>query len=188
MSDKNNMFNKNGVINGTYYCNIKEDNILNDRLFARNVPTTPLPPQFSMRPASTKYSIMPIVDPRSTEQLEPIKQYPTYNSATMFNPGNAMSPWSGFATNIDVYSRLRNQGQALQHCEQRDYIPSSSSDLYESIIPVEQNIQSHPLLFKEEKFAPSNKAIYKMGDQVFGNHTRQDLKNVTTLCPDNKLQ
>ena len=175
-------FGPNGVVEGSYICNVAESDVLNKRLFERNLPSAPLQPQFSMRGASTRYSIMPIVDPRPASQLVPVKRYPTYNPATTFNPGDAQAPWSGFATNIDVLSKLRNQGQALQHCDQRDYIPSSESDMYESIIPVTQDQQTHKLLFQADKFAQTNHAIYGMGGSVFQNHTRQDLKNATSIC------
>ena len=180
-----NHFNQNGVINGVFYCNIKEDNILNERISKRNMPSQPLQPQYSMRPASTKYSIMPIVDPRVTNHTVQMQSYPTYNVGETFNPGNAQAPWSGFATNIDTFSELRNQGVALQHCNQREYVPSSNSDLYESVIPVSQSIQTHPLLFKEEQFAPVNENPYNMGQKVFANHTRQDVKNITNFCHKN---
>ena len=175
-------YNENGIVEGAYICNQGYSEEINHRLYERNLPSAPLQPQFSMRAASTRYSIMPIVDPRPSSQLVPVKTYPTYNTATTFNPGDAQAPWSGFASNIDVFSKLRNQGQGLQHCPQRDYIPSSQSDMYESIIPVTQNQQTHPLLFKEESFAKVTAPIHRMSALPFQNHTRQDLKNNNQLC------
>lgn len=180
--DQSIRYNEHGVVEGAYICNQASSEEINNRLFERNLPSAPLQPQFSMRAASTRYSIMPIVDPRPGEQLVPVKAYPTYNTATTFNPGDAQAPWSGFASNIDVYSKLRNQGQGLQHCPQRDYIPSSKSDMYESIIPVTQNQQTHPLLFREESFSKAPAPIHGMSGLPFQNHTRQDLKNNKGLC------
>ena len=37
---------------------------MNAEIFRRNVPSSSLQPYLSVRPASTKYSIMPVVDPR----------------------------------------------------------------------------------------------------------------------------
>ena len=181
-SQNKHQFNQNGVVNGTYFCNINEDTILSNRIAERNLPSAPLQPQIGMRPASTKYSIMPIVDPRTTSQLIPLKNYPNYNLATTFNPGNAVGPWSGFASNIDTYSKLRNQGVALQSADQGKYIPSSSSDLYETLIPVTDNQQNHPLLFKNETYNSPNRNIYNMGKKIFSNDTRQDVKNIRNYC------
>ena len=75
-----------GVVNGAYICNISRDAEFSERLAARNIPDGNLPPQFSMRPASTKYSIMPIVDPRSPSALTPLKPEAEFNVDNMFNP------------------------------------------------------------------------------------------------------
>ena len=177
------VFNTNGVLKeGGYVCNIEKDMILSNRIYDRNVPSAPLAPQFSMRPASTKYSYFPVVDPRPPAQLVPIETYPTYSVKDVFNPGDAQAPWSGFASNIDKESTLRNQFFALQHCDQKDYVPSTKSDMYESIIPVVPDKQNHPLLFKQEKFNKFDANPYGTGKSMFYNHTRQELKNVKK-CP-----
>ena len=179
----NNPFNANGVLEKAFYrCNVNEDVELSTRIYDRNIPSQPLAPQFSMRPASTKYSFFPIVDPRTPAQLEPIKPHPTYSVGQVFNPGTAQAPWSGFASNIDTESTLRSQFFALQHCDQRDYVPSTASDLYESVVPVTQDVQNHPLLFKQEKFDGFNADPHGTAGGVFGNHTRQEVKNIKT-CP-----
>jgi hypothetical protein len=79
-----------------------------------------------------------------------------YNPEYVFNPGNAVAPWSGYATAVNVESTLRNQFFALQKCGQSEYVPSSKSDLYNVRIDSRQIEQTHPLLFKTEKFAPMN--------------------------------
>ena len=56
----------------------------------------------------TKYSYFPIVDPRRKLNT-PLQQMPVFNPHTTFNPGNTQSPWSGFASNINIESELRNQ-------------------------------------------------------------------------------
>ena len=183
MSHPGMQFNSKGVVDGVYFCNIAQDDVLNQRLMQRNVPSVPLQPQFSMRGVSTKYSLMPIVDPRPAAQLVPPPSYPTYNPETMFNPGDTMSPWSGFAANVDVYSKLRNQGQALQRAGQSVYVPSSSSDMYESVIPVTQNVQTHGLLFKQDKLATAPTRLSGLSTKHFANHTRQDLKAASGMCP-----
>ena len=179
----NQVFNPNGVLKeGGYVCNIEKDVELSNRIYDRNIPSAPLAPQFSMRAASTKYSYFPVVDPRPPAQLVPIKAYPRYNVGEVFNPGNAQAPWSGYATSVDKESSLRNQFFALQHCDQRYYVPSTKSDMYESIVPVVPNKQNHPLLFKQEQFSKFNANPYGTGKSLFYNHTRQDIKNVKQ-CP-----
>jgi hypothetical protein len=175
----NQSFNSNGVLQeGCYYCNIESDVELSNKIYERNVPSRPLAPQFSMRSVPTKYSHFPIVDPRPPAQLVPIKPHPTYNVETVFNPGTAQAPWSGFATSIDRESSLRNQFFALQKCDQREYVPSTASDMFESVIPVIQNTQTHPLLFKQEQFDKFDANPYGTGKKFFDNHTRQEIKNV----------
>ena len=81
---------------------------MNAEIFRRNVPSSSLQPYLSVRPASTKYSIMPVVDPRRQLHV-PLRIDPTYNMAHTFNPGNATAPWSGYASNVNVESELKNQ-------------------------------------------------------------------------------
>jgi hypothetical protein len=97
-----------GVVNKLYICNQERSRQLSDRISIRNVPSAPLQPQYSMRPVLTKYSIMPILDQRATPTV-PIGEYPTFNPEVVFNPGNAQAPWSGFSSNINTESILRNQ-------------------------------------------------------------------------------
>ena len=52
----------------------------------------------------------------------PIKCEPIFNPANTFNPGTANAPWSGFSTNINTESQLRNQFFALQRNDQAEYI------------------------------------------------------------------
>jgi hypothetical protein len=101
----------------------------NQRIYDRNIPSQVLQPYIDARPVTTKYSYFPIVDPRKSINI-PLQQMPTYNVSQVFNPGNTQSPWSGFATNINTESELRNQIYALQKCSQATYVPGSSSDLY----------------------------------------------------------
>lgn len=176
------MFNENGVINGVYYCNEKRSKELSERAFARNLSSRPLQPQFSLRPVSTKYTLMPIVDQRK-EATVPLHSYETYNVRDTFNPGDAQGPWSGFASNVNDESKLRNQFFALQECEQPNYVPSSDSDLYKVTIDSKPIKQNHPLLFEKFEFEPEDKNPYNLGKKVFYNATRQEIKEVT---PRNK--
>jgi hypothetical protein len=142
-----------------------------------------LQPYLSVRPVMTKYSIMPIVDPRAPIKT-PLVQQPVYNTNEVFNPGNAQAPWSGFATNINTESELRNQIYALQSCSQSVYVPSSNSDLYKfNFKNNSSNVQQpFPGLFQNEHFNSFNPNPENIGQGLFQNCTRQQLKELT---PDN---
>lgn len=166
-----------GVPNGGAYCQQDRTEELSRRMYARNIPSAPLQPQLDARPVLSKYTIMPILDQRKPATV-PLSNYPVYNPAHVFNPGSAVAPWSGYATAVNVESTLRNQFFALQKCEQSEYVPSSKSDLYNVRIDSRQIPQTHPLLFKTEKFAPMNPDCFHLANQVFNNSTRTEIKNV----------
>ena len=151
----------------------------NTRIYDRNLPSQMLQPYISVRPVMTKYSYMPIVDPRKELSVK-LQQMPTYNVEKVFNPGNTTSPWSGYASNVNLESSLRNQVFALQKCSQAVYVPNSNSDMYVNSFQNVSNkpmVQPHSLLFQEEQFCsfdpnPNNKVV---GAGIFNNSTRTQL-------------
>jgi hypothetical protein len=152
----------------------------NTRIYNRNIPSQPLQPYLDARPVLTKYSIMPIVDPRAQINI-PLIQRATYTSETVFSPGN-VGPWSGYASNVNHESELHNQIFALQSCSQSTYIPSSKSNLYEvSWKNQTQLSQPFPNLFKTENFSPTctNSETNKIGYALFNNSTRHQLKDLS---------
>ena len=166
-----------GVPKSVAYCQQERTEELSSRMRDRNIPSAPLQPQLGARPVMTKYATMPILDQRK-EATVPIVHYPVYNPEHVFNPGSAVAPWSGYATAVNVESTLRNQFFALQKCEQSEYVPSSKSDLYNVRIDSRQIPQTHPLLFKTEKFDPINPDCFNLANRVFNNSTRTEIKNV----------
>ena len=152
---------------------------LNQRIAFRNVPSGQLQPQYDMRSQSTKYAKLAIVDRREDHSV-PIQVVPTYDIAQTFNPGNAQGPWSGFATNINNESRLRNQFFALQKgAGQSCYIPSNESDLYKNMkIPQTPTQQQFPYLFTQETFEEFNPCPKELGINFFENFTRQQIKEL----------
>ena len=171
------MSKNNGVVNGVYYCQQERTEQLSQRMFMRNIPSCPLQPQFSIRPVSTKYDCMSVVDRRPKPRVDIVKR-PTYNLKNNFNPGNAQAPWSGFASHINDESRLRNQFFALQKCEQSEFVPSSKSDLYQTKIDYKPIKQTHPLLFERQDFEDFNPNVHNLGNEFFNNSTRSQLKNL----------
>jgi len=164
-----------------YNPNVAEiHNQTNMRIYNRNIPTQNLQPYLDVRPVMTKYSYLPIVDPRKELNVN-LQQNPTFNPYTTFNPGNTKSPWSGFASNINTETELRNQIYALQKCSKSVYVPCSKSDLYNHTINPTSVPQSHSLLFKTENFKdfnpnPDNKNV---GTSIFMNSTRVQIKDIT---------
>jgi len=152
----------------------------NRKIYDRNIPSQMLQPYLDVRPVMTKYSYFPIVDPR--RQLDvPLQQLPTYNVHKVFNPGNTTSPWSGFASNINKESELRNQIYAYQKCSQSVYVPNSNSDLYNYKFHSTKQPNPHELLFKKETFASfnPNQQPEILGSQIFLNNTRSQVKDMT---------
>lgn len=156
------------------------------RSYLRNIPSQPLQPYLDARPVQTKYSLLPVVDPRK-DISTPLKQEATYSPDKIYNPGNDRGPWSGYASNINDESDLRNQIFALQSCSQAAYVPSSKSSLYQ-VNWQNNNNQQQPFagLFQKEQFAPINPNPNpdKIGFSLFNNATRQQVKDLTkeTKC------
>ena len=152
---------------------------LNERISYRNMPSSQLQPQFDIRPLSSKYAKMPIVD-RHVNHTVPINVIPTYDIETTFNPGTAQAPWSGFATNINNESRLRNQFFALQNGGgQSCYIPANNSELYNPPIQAATpDQQPFPGLFMKQPFEEFNGCPKGLGLSFFENCTRQQIKEL----------
>ena len=153
---------------------------INERMSYRNLPSNPLQPQFDIRPLSSKYAKLPIVDRHENHRV-PIQVMPTYDIGSTFNPGNAQAPWSGFASNINNESRLRNQFFALQNgAGQSCYIPANNSDLYNkfNLSPPEAPQQPFPALFLPTVFEEFNPCPSGMGGSFFENCTRQQVKEI----------
>ena len=150
---------------------------MNTRTYDRNIPSHMLQPYLSVRPVDTKYTVMPIVDPRTPIKTQLVQQ-PIYNTSQVFNPGNTTSPWSGYATNVNVESELRNQIYALQSCSQAVYVPSSNSDLYSHSFKTTTTAPNQPFpgLFQKNYFNSFNPNPDNIGQGIFQNCTRQQLK------------
>jgi hypothetical protein len=170
------MMDNKGIYEGVYYCNLNRNEELNKRISNRNIPSGYLEAKFSPRPVSTKYSLLPVVDQYKKANVPIITTAP-YNVGQIFNPGNDQAPWSGFATNIDVESILRNEVFALQRADQAAYIPSSNSDLYKVEVQGQPIQQPFPGLFANPVLAPFNPNQLGLGGDIFNNSTRQQLKD-----------
>ena len=151
----------------------------NVEIYGRNIPSHNLQPYINVRPVMTKYSKLPIVDPRK-ELYSKLNELPVYNVGSTFNPGTSKSPWSGFSSNINLESELRNQIFALQKCSKSVYVPKSTSNLYKSDMRQENYAGVHKNLFVKEEFNrfDPNLDSDKIGFSLFNNATRQQLKSL----------
>ena len=155
----------------------------NHRIYNRNIPSQPLQAYLNVRPVMTKYSILPIVDPRAPSSV-PMINFPTYSSEQTFNPGNTVSPWSGYASNVNIESQLRNQLYPINKCNDDVYVPSSNSDLYQFSFKSHSNVkQEFEGLFHNEIFNQFNPNPNNLSQNPFNNSTRVDIKNLSkTNC------
>ena len=166
-----------GVIKG---CCIKDDHRvenLNKRISDRNIPSAELPPSYSIRPVSTKYATMPILDQRKQATI-PANNCQSFSVGTTFNPGNAQAPWVGYASKVHTESALRNQFFALQSADQGVYVPSSNSDLYKVEVSSRPMNQPFPGLFKTQSFEPFDPNPDNLGNQLFQNSTRAQRNDI----------
>lgn len=147
--------------------------ITNARTNSRLIPSHPLQPYLSVAPVQTKFTILPVVDPRKKINVS-LTQEGTYFPDKMFNPGNNVGPWSGFASSVNTESMLRNQIYALQKASQAVYVPSSHSDLYEHSFNTQKTMQPHDPLFHVFVPTQTHQVPLKdlMGDGLFNNSTR----------------
>lgn len=169
-----------GVINGMYKCNNGRVDEINNRIYDRNIPSTTLEPQYSIIPVATKYGYMQVLDQYKKTTI-PLNKYTPYSTKAIFNPGNAKAPWNGFSNNVNVESSLRNQFFALQKCEQSEFVPKSTSDLYQTKIDFKAQKQSHLLLFETPDLEPFNPNVQNIGNNLFNNHTRYQLKDSSCI-------
>jgi hypothetical protein len=164
----------------SHICNSQIHEETNKRIYDRNIPSQLLQPYVDVRPVMTKYSYFPIVDPRKEVNVK-MEQLPVYNVHKVFNPGNTQSPWSGFASNINQESELRNQIYALQKCSQAVYVPNSKSDLYTYNFQTKTQQDPHYLLNQNESFSSFNPNPDPsiVGAGIFMNSTRVQVKEMT---------
>ena len=118
---------ENQTNNSVLISNKDQANELNQRIYARNLPLGNLDILYNFRPQQTKYRYFPILD--RNQSIINKKNIP-FNTTTMFNAGNDMGPWSGYISNINDESILRNQINPLQRNPRTTYVPNKNSELY----------------------------------------------------------
>ena len=157
----------------------EKNDLINNNIYTRNIPSAEIKMHFSPRSVSTKYSHLPILDHKS-EATVSLKNNEDY-SENIFFPGNRKPHYCGFASNVDSESTLRNQFFALQKSDQAQWFPSTNSDLYKHEVNFTNNniALDSSLLFNQEVFDDFNPNISNnIGHNIFDNSTRVQLKNI----------
>jgi hypothetical protein len=168
-----------GVVNGAYSNHHDRLTEINTRIYERVIPSTALRPAYNVRPISSKYAMMPILESRPTPTVA-APFYQNFSTESVFNPGNAKAPWRGWAEKVNLESSLRNQFFALQRNDRAEYVPNSSSDLYQVTIDTREIEQPNPYLFDNgaTNFAPMNPNPNDLGRLTFDNSTRYQLRTL----------
>ena len=168
-----------GVTNGAYSNHHDRLGEINSRISERNIPSAALRPSFNVRPISSKYATMPILETRPAPTVG-LQSYQQFSTEAVFNPGNAKAPWRGWAERVNVESSLRNQYFALQRSDRAVYVPNSDSDLYKVSIFARDVEQPNPYLFDNgaTNFASMNPNPHNLGKLTFDNSTRFQLRTL----------
>ena len=149
------------------------DNTMNDNIYKRNLPSKTLESNFSNIPLGTRYTKYLINNNYNFKLTNEM----VYDSETTFFPGTSKPHFSGFSTNVDKESILRNQIYPLMKSDLHLWAPSSSSILYNETENVDKKLDS--LLFKKDTFNQFNPNYNNnIGKDLFNNSTRVQLKNL----------
>ena len=167
--------------------NVTEEELQNNKIYSRNIPSFFLQPNIDFRPVSTKFSYFQFMDEQPKSNVN-INKLPNYNPEKIFFPGDRKPHFSYFSMNVDKETSLRNQFMALQSCDQAVYVPNSNSDLYNSL---SNTISSTNIEYKEpqfytlndtEKYSSNHKTslLNNQNNQLFNNNTRLNNYNMNT--------
>ena len=140
----------------------------NHELAKRNIPSHPIEPYLSFHPVQTKYQILPIFNIRNDSGTQFQKPYETI-----------LTPPSR-SYHVNTESELRNQLYSLsKNNTKHTYIPNSNSDLYFYRFESNNNILNpHQHLNKKENFQTFNPNPNNLGNSLFHNNTRVQLKQL----------
>ena len=161
----------------TYYCYEGSRYQINDELYQRNLPSSPPQMTFSPRAVQTRFVMMPLVDCRRKSGVPIVKRRPYDHKETYLPTREA--PYSGYAKAIDIETILHNTIFPIQKASQSKFIPSSQSDLYQLYVKNGRPVrQTHPALFKEQRWNRVNRDKCGLGHKFFDNHTKYQVKGM----------
>ena len=158
--------------------NIHRDIELNERIILRNSANKNVQMYFDPRAVQTRFQLFPCEDIRP-EIVEPIQITDHYDTTKNFLPGDG-APFEGYAKKVEDESILRNIMFPLQKGHQSQYIPSTTSDMYNVKVAGSLNKlpNKHNLLFREPVLPKIDRNPHNIANDSFFNHTRQQVKNL----------
>lgn len=140
--------------NSVLYCQQNRTQELNNRIFSRNNPYFHQPPRFSHNPVHTKRVKFPVLS--------------SNNICTNTSKKN------GFNVNLETV--LQNRQFALQKTELDQYVPSSTSTLYNDYVPNFVPVNNPHTHLNNSKINNNfNPNTYNLAKHTFNNSTRTDL-------------
>ena len=150
-------------------------NDINTRMNLRIQPNEMLQPNFDPRAVPTRRVFQPIHNSRTPYSTE-LQNHLAYTPESNFNPGSTRAPVNGFLNAIGKESELKNLNTKLTSNQSNIYIPSSTSDLYNTTVVGSQSVQPHPNLFQQFSFERKDLFHPEIGNQTFNNSTRSQLR------------
>lgn len=167
-------------------------NQMNNEIIKRNIPSQPIQPYLSVPSTSTRFVVQPKYDFNKPscnldkDNVTEFIQQSTYDTSTYFYPGTRKAPFSGFSTNINIESQLRNQHIKNSKDKMNVYVPHSKSSLYHFNIDTKKTQQGlsrdlnpHFLLFQDYNqlcSSDSDNSNYNLNDTpnkcIFHNNSR----------------
>jgi len=156
------------LMKGVRLCNQYRVDEVNDRIYARNVPSSSPQMQFDPRPTPTKYCTPFPKTPLHETSATPVACRPSFDPSKAFLPGDS-APFSGFDVNKE--SMLKNINFALQKAPQAAYVPPSTSDMYAPWTT--RTVLASNATAQTQKPAPLDPT-----QSIFYNDTRQQVKEM----------
>jgi len=141
-----------------YYGQQDRTDELNNRINARYSVDTMLHPHYDPRPISTKFILFPTIDCKLPETV-PIASYQQYSTESNFFPGTTNAP--GYHSCIDSESQLRKETTGT-------YIPA--------LVNRRDSTQLNQV-YTNSFSKITNTVDSKIGNEIFFNHTRTQLRN-----------
>ena len=143
--------------NSLLYCQQNRTQELNNRIFSRNNAYFHQPPRYEPRPVETKRIKLPVISSNKV--------------------CDKTSKKNGF--NIDLETVLQNRHFALQKTELDQYVPSSTSTLYNDYVPNFVQVNNPHTHLNSVKINNNfNPNTYNLAKNTFYNSTRTDLLNI----------
>jgi hypothetical protein len=144
-------------------------------IYNRNNTTDTLQRNYTPRGTPTRTVRMPIYsEPANMGCLVELSN----DTRIMFAAGADSLPFQGYQRNIDIETKLRNTIFPTQYAAKSQFIPDTTSSLYNNESFITNSQMTHSLLFKQHQFHKFDPNINNIGHQLFHNHTKTQTRNL----------